>query len=225
MSLAFSLVDLLVVLVVLVSAAYAIWRGFVSETLSIFAWAAAALASLYFGGWIARLAHSLIHTAWIATVTGYALVFIAVFIPIQFASHRFSEGVRRSPVGPLDRVLGATFGVVRGLALLGIAYIVFTAFVPISNQPRWLTEARTLPLIQSSAEVLLSLVPGHDRHEAIVPTAPAPAPAIERLIAGPPVHPTPKPEDKKKHGKKHTGAQDRRGLDRLFETTNGSGNR
>ena len=43
----------LIVLVVLVSAGYAAWRGFVSETLSIFAWAAAAFATLYFGPWLA----------------------------------------------------------------------------------------------------------------------------------------------------------------------------
>ncbi len=235
MSLAFSLVDLLVVVVVLGSAIYAAWRGFVSETLGIVAWVAAAFAALYLGPWVARLAHSLIATAWIATVAGYALVFVAVFIPIQFASHRFSEGVKRSVVGPLDRVLGATFGIVRGLAILGIAYLVFTAFVPIRAQPGWLTEARTLPMIQSSAEVLLALVPDRDRHDAAEPLSPTDQKptSIDDLLRGPAhvthphVHPTAKPEGKKKHGKKAYGAQDRRALDRLFEATgnNGSGNR
>jgi len=233
MSLAFSFVDLVVVLVILGSAGYAAWRGFVSETLGIVAWAAAAFASLYLGPWVARLAHGLIATAWIATVTGYAIVFVAVFIPIQFASHRFSQDVKRSVVGPLDRVLGATFGIVRGLAILGIAYLIFTAFVPIRSQPGWLTEARSLPLIQSSAEVLLALVPDRDHHEVVEPapsTGPKPT-SIDDLLRGPahvthPVHPAPKPDGKKKH-KKGYGAQDRRALDRLFEATgsNGSGNR
>ena len=239
MSLAFSFVDLLVVLVILGSAAYATWRGFVSETLGIVAWASAAFAALYLGPWVARLAHGLIETPWIATVAGYAFVFIAIFIPIQFASFRFSEGVRRSPVGPLDRVLGATFGIVRGLALLGIAYLIFTAFVPICSQPRWLTEARTLPMIQSSADVLLTLIPEHEHVQAkrceggVEPASELHPRSIDDLLGGPahvaqpPVHPTPKPEGKKKHGKKHTGVQDRRALDRLFEATgnNGSGSR
>ncbi|HEY0104738.1 MAG TPA: CvpA family protein [Rhizomicrobium sp.] len=225
MSLAFSFVDLLVVLVILGSAAYATWRGFVSETLGIVAWATAAFASLYFGPWVARMAHSLIATPWIATVTGYALVFIVVFIPIQFASYRFSEGVKRSPVGPLDRVLGATFGIVRGLAILGIAYLVFDAFVPIKSQPHWLAEARTLPLIQSSAEVILVLIPERDRPE---PLAPAPAPkTIEDLLGKPaaaahaPAQPAQRPAIRKKHVKKRYGAKDRHALDRLFEATGG----
>ncbi|MEJ0024501.1 MAG: CvpA family protein [Rhizomicrobium sp.] len=231
MSLAFSFVDLLVVLVILGSAAYAAWRGFVSETLGIVAWAAAAFASLYLGPWVGRLALSLIATAWIATIVGYAIVFVAIFIPIQFASHRFSEGVKRSPVGPLDRVLGATFGIVRGLAILGIAYLVFTAFVPIHSQPRWLTEARSLPMIQSSAEVLLALVPDRDRASVTPVGEPKPR-SIDDLLrtpprtVHPPAHPVPKPDGRKKH-KKGYGAQDRHALDRLFEATgsNGSGNR
>ncbi len=225
MSLAFSFVDLLVVLVILGSAAYATWRGFVSETLSIVAWAAAALASLYLGPWVARMALGLISTPWIATVVGYAAVFIVVFIPLQFASHRFSEAVKRSPVGPPDRVLGATFGVVRGLAILGIAYLIFTAFVPIRDQPLWLKEARTLPLIQSSAQVLLVLVP--DRHDLPLPSRVADPPrSIDDLLAPPPhnspAHPTPPPKQKK-HPKKAYGAGDRRALDRLFEATGSGG--
>ncbi|HEY4941123.1 MAG TPA: CvpA family protein [Rhizomicrobium sp.] len=222
MSLAFGFVDLFVVLIILGSAAYATWRGFVSETLSIVAWAAAALASLYLGPWVARMAHALIATAWISTVVGYGAVFVVVFIPLSFASHRFSEGVKRSLVGPLDRVLGATFGIVRGLAILGIAYLIFTAFVPIRSQPAWLTNARTLPLIQSSAEVLLALVPARDHHESVAPAS-GPAPqSIRDLLEkpAPAAHPAkPKP---KKHGKK-SGAADRRALDRLFEATGSGG--
>ena len=225
MSLAFSFVDLLVVLVILGSAAYATWRGFVSETLSIIAWAAAALAALYLGPWVARMAHAFIATGWIALVVGYGVVFVAIFIPLSFASSRFSDGVKRSPVGPLDRVLGATFGIVRGLAILGIAYLIFTAFVPIRSQPHWLTEARTLPMIQSSAQVLLVLVPEHDRSDVSPQPASSPAPeakprTIDDLLAKPAAHP-PKPKPKK-HNKKG-GAADRRALDRLFEATGSGG--
>jgi hypothetical protein len=45
---------------------------------------------------------------------------------------------------------------------VGLAYLAFTYFVPIKEQPTALTEARSLPLIQSSAEVLLSLAPERD---------------------------------------------------------------
>ena len=44
----FQWVDLLVVAIVGASAVFAVYRGFVAETLSIFAWAAAAFATLFF---------------------------------------------------------------------------------------------------------------------------------------------------------------------------------
>jgi membrane protein required for colicin V production len=236
MSLAFSFIDLLVVLVILGSAAYATWRGFVSETLSIFAWAAAALGSLYFGPSVGRMAHPLIASQWMATAIGYAAAFVVIFIPMSFASHRFAQGVQRSPVGPLDRVLGATFGVVRGLAILGITYLVYTAFVPIKSQPAWLTQARALPLIQSSSEVLLALVPSRERHDGDAISAdPATkndksaksdveTPETDAPAPTPAPAPVPVKHKPPKHGKKGYGAGDRRALDRLFETTGNGGN-
>ncbi|HUJ03561.1 MAG TPA: CvpA family protein [Rhizomicrobium sp.] len=155
----FSYVDVGVAGIVLVSAGYAIWRGFVSETLSIISWAAAAFAALYFGPSIAPHAKSLISPPWLATAASYLVVFVAVLIPLSFVSFRFAENVHNSPVGALDRTLGGIFGVVRGLAVVGLAYIVFSAFVPVPTQPAWIKNASSLPFIQSTAQVILSLVP------------------------------------------------------------------
>lgn len=159
MTLPITMVDVLVGLVVLVSAGYAAWRGFLSEVLSIFAWASAAFATLYFGPWLIPLMRGVIAAPWAASLAAYAGIFLLVLIPLSFMAHRFSESVKHSPIGPLDRALGIAFGVVRGLVIVGLAYMAFTYFVPIKQQPTVLTEARTLPVIQSSAEVLLSLAP------------------------------------------------------------------
>lgn len=223
MSLHFTFIDLLVVLVVLGSMGYAIWKGFIAETLSIAAWAAGAFASLYLGQWVGGLAYGLIGTYWLATIIGYAAVFLAVFIPLSFAAYRFADNIRRSPVGPIDRILGAVFGIVRGLAIIGIAYWVFTAFVKIDDQPHWLTGARTLPLIQTSTEVVMALVPDH-RAAAHVDGGGPPARSIRDLIEAPtPANYRPKPVKPvpRKPHKKAYGAHDRRELDRLFETTGG----
>jgi membrane protein required for colicin V production len=197
MNLSVTFLDCLIVLVIVVSAGYAAWRGFLWETLTIFAWVAAAFACLYFGPYIIPLTRSMIAQPWLASLVAYAAVFLAVFIPFAFMSHRFSESVRNSPIGPLDRAAGVAFGVVRGLVVVGLAYLAFTDFVPIRSQPAWLTEARLLPMVQSTSEVLLSVVPDHPgtgdyapaRHE-VVRQAPSPvAPRVEQNAANPPVSP------------------------------------
>src|ERR1700712_3264592 len=163
MNLSVTILDCLIVLIIIVSAGYAAWRGFLWETLTIFAWVAAAFACLYFGPYVIPLTRDMVEQAWLASLMAYAAVFLAVFIPFAFMSHRFSESVKHSPIGPLDRAAGVAFGVVRGMVLVGLAYLAFTYFVPIRQHPRWLTQAALLPMVQNTAEVMLSLVPDHSR--------------------------------------------------------------
>ena len=216
-------VDILVVLVLLISAAFAAWRGFMSETLSIFAWAAAAFAALYFAPAVVPLLSGVV-TGWGAILAAYAGIFLIVVIPLSFVSFRFSENVRRSPVQALDPALGMAFGVVRGLVIVGIAYLVFSMLVPIPRQPEWMTQARLLPLIQKSSEVILAVIP--DQHVEMAERAPARVPARTT------VRPRPRPQDARrtpvrdaetahaaKRPKKTYGAKDRRALDKLIEAS------
>src|SRR5690349_12679198 len=147
MSLSVSFIDCLIVLIVVVSAGYAAWRGFIWETLTIFAWAAAAFSCLYFAPYLVPMTKSLVNSDWLAGLIAYSAVFLAVFIPFAFMSHRFSQSVKSSPIGPLDRAAGLAFGIVRGLVIVGLAYLTFTYFVPIAKQPLWITEAKLLPIV------------------------------------------------------------------------------
>jgi membrane protein required for colicin V production len=215
-------VDPLVVIVVVLSAIYATWRGFVSETLSIFAWAAAAFATLFFGPRLAPIARGLFASPLLGVMVGYVAIFLVVLIPLSFLSFRFAESVKHSAVGTLDRSLGFAFGVVRGLAIIGLAYIAFTTVVSVRNQPDWITNAKLLPVIRVSAQALLSLVPDQHLGGIKAETAAAPAPKPEASAVPVPT-PSPKPAAAKQHGKKAYGAKERSELDRLIETTGGNG--
>jgi len=223
MNLSFNLIDFFVVVVLLISAGYAGWKGFVSETLSIFAWAAAAFASLYFGPWVVPLTKGMISTPWLASLAAYAGVFLMVLIPLAFISHRFSESVKHSALGPLDHALGIAFGVVRGLVVVGLLYLAFTFFVPIAKQPTAVAQARLLPLIQSSSDVILSLVPSRVHADfADQPSATAKDDELGQLIrkqnaqAG--ADPAKKPRKTAKKTTPETyGAKDRQALDTLLK--------
>ena len=169
MSLSVNFIDCLIVLIIVVSAGYAAWRGFIWETLTIFAWAAAAFSCLYFGPYLVPMTKSLVNTDWLAGLLAYSAVFLAVFIPFAFMSHRFSQSVKNSPIGPLDRAAGVAFGVVRGLVIVGLAYMAFTYFVPIRQQPHWVSEAKLMPMVQDTADILLSVVPSREHNYAYVP--------------------------------------------------------
>lgn len=227
----FSFLDLIVVAIVIVSTIFAIYRGFVRETLSVFAWAVAAFATIYFSPAAIPVTRSWFGTSWLADAVAYAGVFLVVLIPLSFVSYRLSEGVRHSPVGTLDRSLGIVFGLLRGLVLVAIAYIVFSLIVVPRDQPGWVRHARLLPLIQSSSEVVLSLLPrGQASHVATRDRAPRhtttdaasnrashvtpkPKPAIRQAAE--------KPVPKARH--KTYGADERHALDNLIEATGNGG--
>ena len=243
--------DYVLVLIVLVSAGFAAWRGFLWETLSIFAWVAAVLACLYFGPAVIPYIGEYVHQAWLASLLGYAVVFLVVFIPLAVISRRLSNSVKRSAIGLLDRTAGIAFGVVRGLVLIGLAYLAFSYFVPVRRHPHWVTEARLLPVVQSTADLLRSVVPGRlhdygfDRHEVvrqappqIAPKTATPAPDMslrhdpladlirENGKANSVPKTTREPVQQKSAARaaKSYGAGDRQALDRLVET-GGNSNR
>ncbi|HSM96474.1 MAG TPA: CvpA family protein [Rhizomicrobium sp.] len=228
-ALSFHWIDFLVVVIVGASAVFAVYRGFVAETLSIFAWAAAAFATLYFAPAAAPLLSGSMSPV-AAQIVAYVAVFLVVLIPLSFMSARVAENVQSSSVGPLDRSLGAVFGLVRGLILIAMAYILFTLIVPVKKQPEWIAKAWTLPLIQDTGDVLLSLVPERDSHAyAIRQPDYVPQSHNARTSRSEMPRPRAKPaakEASKSHNrpaKKSYGASERQGLDRLIQSTSGGG--
>jgi uncharacterized membrane protein required for colicin V production len=228
MNLTFTFVDFVVVAVILISAIYAAYRGFLNETLTIFSWGVAAFVTLYFGPFLVPMARSMIAQQWLAPIAAYAGVFLVAFLPLSFMSHRFSQTVKASPLGPLDRGLGIAFGVVRGLAIVGLAYLAFTYFTPVRQQPDWLTSSRTLPIMQETAQVMLAAVPSQAPRDYVTP-APARRDSLGDLIRRQNEQPKPVAEKQAqashatpKKAEKTYGASDRRALDKLFETSGGN---
>ncbi|HEY5337213.1 MAG TPA: CvpA family protein [Rhizomicrobium sp.] len=221
----FHWVDLLVIAIVGASAVYATYRGFVAETLSILAWAAAAFATLYFAPSAAPLLSGMMSPV-AAELAAYIGVFLIVLIPLSFMSYRVAEGVQRSAVGTLDRSMGAVFGIIRGLILIAMAYLLFTLIVPVKSQPEWIARAWTLPVVQDTSDVLLSLVPDRDSRMF---TNNETSHASESRVAEPAPSDLPRPrprpgthEAAKSHGsnaKKSYGVKDRKALDRLIQAT------
>src|SRR3954454_2981954 len=154
-------VDFFVALVVVASMGFAIYRGFVRETLSIFAWAAAAFATLYFGRYAVPLLAPHMPRM-LAQILGYAGVFLLVVIPLALISSGLSRRVKAAPVGAIDRVVGALVGILRGLVIIAVLYILYSLVIPVSVQARWMKDTLTLPLVQKSATTLLSLLPDND---------------------------------------------------------------
>lgn len=152
-----TIVDLIVLGVLGISGLIAWHRGFLKETLTVSAWLLAAVAAVFLWPATKPFARSMIDVKVVADIAALAGVFFMLLIPTSFVSFRLSEMVRESRAGPLDKSVGFVFGLARGLLVVGLGYLVFSSLAPAKTHPEWLREARLLPVMKGTADMLASL--------------------------------------------------------------------
>jgi membrane protein required for colicin V production len=154
-----SWLDIILIVIMLVSGFLAMVRGFTREVLSIFSWAMAAVAALYFTPRYYGVLLPYIDNPSIAQIAFAAGVFILTLIVVSLITFRISDKVLDSRVGALDRTLGFIFGLARGFLLVAIVFILFTALA--RDQPEWVRNARSYPILQRTQVAIESLLPMH----------------------------------------------------------------
>jgi membrane protein required for colicin V production len=154
-----TLLDVILIGVMLISAILAMIRGFMREVLSIAAWAIAALVTLYSYGKLLPLAKGYVNNDIIAAVAVVAGTFLLTLLVVSVATVRFSDMVLDSRVGALDRTLGFLFGLGRGLIIVVVAYLFFDWLVPTKTQPTWVANAKSKVVLDKSGDWLKSMLP------------------------------------------------------------------
>lgn len=156
-----TILDGIVLAVTLFSAVLAMVRGFSREVLAVFSWIIAAAAAYYFYPELVPFASKYTHSATIAKVGSAGVIFLVVLIIVSVITMRVADFIVDSRVGALDRVLGFLFGAARGLLLVVVAVMFFNWLVPPKQQPIWVSEAKSKPLIDSLGNKLVNMLPAN----------------------------------------------------------------
>jgi membrane protein required for colicin V production len=154
-----TLLDVILIGVMLISAILAMIRGFMREVLSIAAWVIAAAVTLYSYSKLLPLAKGFVNNDIIAAVGVVAGTFLLTLLIVSVATVRFSDMVLDSRVGALDRTLGFLFGLARGLIIVVVAFLFFAWLVPSKTQPSWVANAKSKVVLQSTGDWLMSMLP------------------------------------------------------------------
>lgn len=152
-------VDLAVLAVVALSALFAFARGFVREALSIAAWFGAALITLYGFAAVERFVAGYVTTPLLADLIAGAGLFLVALIGLTVLTGYIARFVDWSALTPIDRTLGLIFGVVRGLVLVSLAYLVIDISLPQTDRPSWLENAKSEPFLAEGADMLRGMLP------------------------------------------------------------------
>lgn len=162
-----TLLDGILLAIMLVSAVLAMIRGFVREVLSIASWVAAAIAAYLLYDQVLPIAQQYINHPMVALGASVAAVFLVTLIIVSYITMRISDFVLDSRIGALDRTLGFLFGAARGLLLVVVAMMFFNWFVVPEQQPNWILQAKSRPILLSVGERLVGILPEDPEKEIL----------------------------------------------------------
>lgn len=157
----FALLDIVVMVVVLLSAMLAMVRGFSREILSVGSWLAAAAAALMvvlYDDPLTPIIKTYVEAETIALIISATVVFFVTLIAVSMITMRISDFIIDSSIGALDRTLGFIFGALRGMLLFVVAIGMFNWLAP-EAQPEWITNAKSKPLLDNMANNLIGALP------------------------------------------------------------------
>ncbi|MEW6164494.1 MAG: CvpA family protein [Pseudomonadota bacterium] len=125
-----------------------LWRGVVSEILALLAWVAAFMAARAWAMPAGDLvAAGVGEPAW-RQVAGFLAIFVAVLILFALARWLLSLLLKAVGLAPLDRVLGALFGIARGVLVVWV--VVLLAGLTALPRQQWWQQAVLAPPLETA---------------------------------------------------------------------------
>jgi membrane protein required for colicin V production len=154
----FSILDLVVIGVVLISALLAAVRGFTREVLAIVAWVAAAAVAWYLHPTALPLAQQYISSNTVALVATIGGIFVITLIVVSIITVQISDLILDSRIGALDRTLGLFFGAARGFLICVIGWA-FMSWLLQGKNPEWANASRTRTAMEDTRDNIIAMLP------------------------------------------------------------------
>lgn len=147
--------DYIYIGVILASTIWATIRGGIYETIATLSWVVAAVAARFISPmldtllqhWF-KLPESTVGTL----VSSYFIVFFVILLIVGFFNQKLRDKIQASIMNVTDHTLGVIFGIVRGIAVMGVVYwIALWYYSDAPTLPHWIADARTRPVMQLTA--------------------------------------------------------------------------
>lgn len=152
-----TLLDYAVLTIIGFSVLLSVMRGLVREVLALAAWAVAFVVAWLFGSELAAIMPAEIPSEELRQLAGFAVLFFVVLLAMSLVAMAVSQMVKSAGLSVEDRLLGAVFGLVRGVAVVTILVLLAGA-TALPSQPFW-REAALRPVLERVAIVVKSWLP------------------------------------------------------------------
>jgi membrane protein required for colicin V production len=152
-----SAVDWILLAILGLSLLLGLWRGIVQEVLSLAGWVAAFYVSQMYAPMAAAWLPMEGSSQMLRYAAGFVVVFIAVLVVTVLVSWMVKKLISAVGLGPLDRLLGSLFGLMRGVVIL-LAVTVLVGMTPMRETDAW-KQAQGTQWLQQFLHVLKPVLP------------------------------------------------------------------
>ena len=150
-------VDWILLAVLALSFLLGLWRGIVQEVLSLAGWVAAFYVSQMYAPLAAAWLPMEGSSQMLRYAAGFVVVFVAVLVATVLVSFVVKKLISAVGLGPLDRLLGSVFGLMRGVVIL-LAVTVLVGMTPMRETEGW-RQAQGARWLQQVLHVLKPVLP------------------------------------------------------------------
>ncbi|MCX7557577.1 CvpA family protein [Xanthomonadaceae bacterium JHOS43] len=149
--------DIVLLAILGLSAVVGLWRGFISEVMSLAVWVAAFWLAFVFGLTVAGLFEAHVDAPTARWLLGYAAVFLLALVVGGLLTWLIGKLVKSTGLSGTDRVLGLGFGLLRGAAV-ACALVLVAGFTPLPQEAAW-RDSRVVPGFERGAEWMKGWLP------------------------------------------------------------------
>jgi membrane protein required for colicin V production len=149
--------DYAIIGIVLVSMVVSLFRGFIREVFSLLVWVAAVYAALQAAGPLAVRLEGVIEVPSVRVIVAFVGVFLLVLAVGGLVNYLLGKLVDSTGLSGTDRLFGALFGALRGLAIV-LAAVIIAGFTPFVKDPWW-QQSTLLPDMERMAIWLVEFFP------------------------------------------------------------------
>ena len=139
--------DVIILVLILISALFAFFRGFSLELLSISVWIISFFGSYAYGNNLVNFFNKIVNNILISTAISYVLAFLIIFVIFSFLTRKFSVFIKDSYVGLIDKSLGFIFGILRGYIIVGLCFFLFDYFYK-GKRLEFIDNSKIIPVIK-----------------------------------------------------------------------------
>lgn len=168
------IIDIVVAIVILISAGISFLRGFIRELFTIAGVVGGILAAVFFAPPLAKIFRGwfgvtedgtpeklfdIIPMNFVADGLAYAAIFITFVIIISVFSQFFSAAVKAAGLGPIDRTMGVIFGMLRAVLLLALLYLPFYLLMDEQSKAEYFADSKTHVYIEKVSAYIAQYLP------------------------------------------------------------------